>query len=165
MIVVGSSSDGAQTRILARGNFSLDASGLALLLLALGIVTLGLAALLAMQGFWPVLVIAVLQLALVAWLLIRVWENTWVFEEISIDRDSVTIVHQRFRQRSHRRLASAWATIRVLQPKIAWLPPTVVMRSGGNQVVLGAFLTIDEKLSLANHLSQAVSGHRAWRKH
>lgn len=165
MIVVGSSPDGAQTRILARGNFSLDAGGLALLLLALATVTLGLAALLAMQGLWPILVIAVIQLALVGWLLVRVWKKTWVFEEISIDRDSITVVHQRFRQRSERRLASAWATICVSRPEFAWQPPTVVLRSGGTEVELGAFLTVDEKLSLANRLSQAVSGYTAWRKH
>lgn len=138
---------------------------MALLLLVLGAVTLALSLVLALQGFWPVLVIAGLQLILVGWLLIRVWKNAWVFEEICIDQDNVRIVSHRFRQRSQRRLDSAWATIRVQQPEIAWWPPVVIIRSRGSQVELGAFLTVDEKLSLAKHLSQAVAGHTAWRKH
>ena len=58
MVVAAESSDGVSVRIVARGNFSLDAGGLLNLLLALAAVTLGLAALLAWQGFWPILLIA-----------------------------------------------------------------------------------------------------------
>ena len=68
MIVVGNSENGARVQILARGNFSLDASGLILVLLALSVVTLSVAGLLAWQGYWPILMLAIMQMALVAWL-------------------------------------------------------------------------------------------------
>jgi hypothetical protein len=37
-----------------------------------------------------------------------------------------------------------------------------VLRSGKQQVELGAFLTENEKPSLVKHLSKALSSHTAW---
>ncbi len=162
MIVVGNSADGARVNILARGNFSLNASGLILILLALGTVTLGLAGLLAVQGYWPILLVAIAQLVMVAWLLIRVWKNAWIFEEISIDADSIRVVRQRYRHRTQICLQSAWATVRLQQPAVSWYAKKLILRSRGQQVELGAFLTDGERLSLAKYLSNALSGHTAW---
>ncbi len=61
---------------MARGNFSLGAGGLVNLLLSLAVVSLFLAGLLALGGYWPILLIAVIQLALVAWILVRAWEQS-----------------------------------------------------------------------------------------
>jgi len=33
---------------------------------------------LALQGYWPVLLIAVVQLVLVAWILVGAWQRAWV---------------------------------------------------------------------------------------
>lgn len=163
MIAVRDSADSAQACILARGNFSLNASGLISLLLTLGAVTLGLAGLLAFLGYWPILLLAVVQLVLVSWVFIRVWKNAWVFEEITIDADQICIVRQRYRQRTRLCLESAWATIRLEQPAISWYARKLILRCRGQQVELGAFLTDEEKLSLAKHLSHALSRHTAWR--
>ena len=91
MVVTGRSSDGSQIRIMARGNFSLDAGGLASLLLALAFVTLGLAALLAWQGYWPVLLIAMIQIILVVWTLVRAWERCWVVECIDVGPEQIEV--------------------------------------------------------------------------
>ena len=79
MVVASSSRDGTGIQILARGNFSLSAGGLILLLAVLGAVTLGLAGLLALKGYWPILLVAIIQLVLVAWVFVRVWKNAWIF--------------------------------------------------------------------------------------
>jgi uncharacterized membrane protein len=165
MIAAGNISNGAQVTILARGNFSLKASGLLSLLLALGAVTLGLAGLLALMGYWPILLVAAVQLVLVSWVFIRVWKNAWISEEICIDADQISIVRQRYRRRTRICLDSAWATIRLEQPVVSWYATKLILRCRGQQVELGAFLTEDEKLSLAKHLSDALSGHTAWRKY
>jgi uncharacterized membrane protein len=165
MIVVGNSANGTQVSILARGNFSLKASGLISLLLALGAVTLGMAGLLALMGYWPILLVAAVQLVMVSWIFIRVWKNAWIFEEILIDADQISIVRQRYRKRTRVCLASAWATIRLEQPAVSWYSRKLILRCRGQQVELGAFLTEDEKLSLAKHLSDALSEHTAWRKY
>jgi len=165
MIVVGNSANGAQVNILARGNFSLEASGLISLLLALGAVTLSLAGLLALIGYWPILLVAAVQVVLVAWVFIRVWKNAWIFEEISIDADQISIVRQRYRKRTRICLDSAWATIRLEQPAVSWYARKLILRCRGQQVELGVFLTEDEKLSLAKHVSSALSEYTAWRKY
>jgi len=164
MIVAGNSANDARTCIVARGNFSLNAGGLISLLLALGVLTLGLSGLLALLGYWPILLVAIAQLVLVAWVFIRVWKNAWIFEEISIDADQVCIVHQRYRKRTRVCFESAWATIRLQRPTIAWHAWKLILRCKGQQVELGAFLTDDEKMTLAKHLSDALSEHSAWRK-
>jgi len=163
MIVAGKSANGAQVNILARGNFSLNAGGLVSLLLALGVLTLGLSGLLALLGYWPILLVALAQLLLVSWVFIRVWKNTWIFEEISIDDRQVCIVHQRYRKRTKVCFESAWATIRLQRPEVSWHACKLILRCRGQQVELGAFLTDDEKANLAKHVSDALSRQSAWR--
>jgi len=164
MIIVENSADGSQVHILARGNFSLKASGLYSLLAALGVVSLGLAGALAALGYWPILLMAVLQLVLVSWVFIRVWKDSWIFEEVQIDNGQIQIVRQRYRSRSRICLETAWATIRLEPPAVSWYPRKLILRCKTQQVELGAFLTEDEKVSLAKHLSNALSKHTAWRK-
>jgi uncharacterized membrane protein len=95
MVLTSLSPDGSAVIIMARGNFSLGAGGLINLLLALTVVTLGLAGLLAWQGFWPVLLIAVIQLVLVIWILIRAWKRAWVSEVIIAGPEWVEVIWQR----------------------------------------------------------------------
>ena len=68
-----------------KGNFSLGAGGLLGLIMMLAVLTLILAGLLAWQGFWPVLAIAIIQVILVSWILVRAWERAWQVEIIEGD--------------------------------------------------------------------------------
>jgi len=161
MIVTWQSSDGATARILARGNFSLDAGGLVNLLLALAVATLCLAGLLAWQGYWPVLAVAVIQLVLVSWILFRAWERAWVSEAIDIGPDRIEVTRQRHKRKRHFELATAWAAIEMVQPDIAWYGPRIYLRSGPVSVELGVFLTSEEKHQLAEKLQSAIKKHSA----
>ena len=163
MVVVETSADRTLTRILARGNFSLNANGLLTLLVSLGTVTLGLAAYLALIGYWPVLVIAAIQLLLVVWILLRAWKNAWVFEEIRFDENQVHVIHQQYREQRHYCLEAAWATTRIIKTGRLWHSPKLVLRSGKQVVELGTFLAHEEKLKLAKHLSNALTERSAWR--
>lgn len=161
MIVTWQNSDGTRARVLARGNFSLDAGGLVNLLLALAVVSLSLAGLLAWQGYWPILLIAVVQLVLVAWILIRTWQRTWVSEVIEICEDSIRVTRQRHRKKRRCELVTAWTVVELKQPDITWYSPRVVMRSGAKQVEVGSFLTGEEKLQLLEQLQSAIRKHSA----
>ena len=163
MVVVETSAKRTPTRILARGNFSLNANGLVTLLVSLGIVTLGLAAYLALNGYWPVLVIAALQLILVALILIRAWKSAWVFEEIYFDESQIHVMHQQYQKRHHYCLKAAWATVGMNKTGVPWHAPKLVLRSAKQAVELGAFLTYEEKLKLVKHLSHALAERSAWR--
>jgi uncharacterized membrane protein len=161
MVVTAQSSDGSNVRIMARGNFSLDAGGLIGLLLALAVVTLGLAGLLAWQGYWPVLLIAVLQVMLVIWILARTWERTWVAEQIIVDPERIEITHQRHNKKRQHELATGWAVVELRSPQVAWYGPRIVLRSGTQAVELGRFLTLEEKTRLAEYLRTAIAQHSA----
>ena len=163
MVVTSHSSDGSVARILARGNFSLGAGGLVNLLLALTAVTLSLAGLLAWQGFWPVLLIAMVQLTLVIWILVRAWERCWVSELVIVGPEQVEVVQQRHRKTRHHRMEAAWAVVEQERPEVAWYGPRVILRSRGKKIELGKFLTTDEKTLLADSVRRAVQKHSAMR--
>ncbi len=161
MVETGRSSDGSKVRIVARGNFSLDAGGLISLLLALTVVTLGLAGLLAWQGYWPVLLIAVIQIVLVVWTLIRAWERCWVAEWIVIGPDRIEVTQQRHKRQRRRVLQTAWAVVELRRPQVAWYGPLVVLRSRSRALELGRFLTPAERSQLAQDLKSAIGKHSA----
>ena len=161
MVVSWQNSDNTEAGILARGNFSLDAGGLANLLLALAVVSLGLAGVLALQGYWPILLIAVIQLILVGWILIRAWEKAWISDEIEIDAEKIRVKQRRHRETRCHELETAWAVIEWQQPEIAWYNPRVHLRSGSKKVELGSFLTREEQQQLVRHISCAIEKHSA----
>lgn len=161
MVVISHSPDGSAERIMAKGNFSLDAGGLLYLLLALTAVTLGLAGLLAWQGFWPVLLIAIIQLTLVIWILIGAWERAWVSELLIVGPQWIEVTRQRHKRQHHCRLEAAWAVVELERPEVAWYGPRVILRSRSNKIELGRFLTIDEKKQLADCVRNAVQKHSA----
>lgn len=163
MVIVEHSVDGIAARIQARGNFSLGAGGLLGLLTALATLTLGLAAILAWQGYWPVLTIACVQLALVFWALVRAWRNAWIVEEICIDATRVRVRRRRYRKVRQFEMPAAWAGVRVESPRFPGHAPRVFVGSGDERLELGTYLTTEEKLSLAKHLTRAVSRVNAWR--
>ena len=161
MVLTWQNSDRTKASILARGNFSLDAGGLVSLLLALAAVTLCLAVLLALQGYWPVLLIAVVQLALIALILVRAWQRAWVSDVIDICADRITVTQQRHKRKRQIELDTAWAVIELKQPEIAWYRPRVQLRSGSQVVELGSFLTSEDKCQLAQYLKNAIVEHSA----
>ena len=161
MVLTTQSPDGSAVTIMARGNFSLGAGGLVNLLLALSVVTLSLAGLLAWQGFWPVLLIALIQLALVIWILLRAWERAWVSEVIVAGPECVEVTTQRHKRKRQCRLETAWAIVELEPPEVAWYGPKVILRSRGKSIELGQFLTIEEKKQLADHVRRAIRNHSA----
>jgi len=161
MVLTSHSPDGSAVIIMARGNFSLGAGGLINLLLALTAVTLGLAGLLAWQGFWPVLLIAVIQLTLVIWILIRAWERAWVSELIVAGPEWIEVTRQRHKRKRQSQLEASWAVVELEQPEVAWYGPKVILRSRGQRIELGQFLTIQEKEQLADHVRRAIRKHSA----
>ena len=161
MIVSWQNSDSSAANILARGNFSLGAGGMLAMLTALASVSLLLAGLLALQGYWPILLIAVIQLVLVSWVLVRAWERTWVSETIEICEDRIRVTHQRHKRKRHCELETAWAVVELKRSDISWYAPKILLRSRSVTVELGAFLTSEEKRELATHLQRAITKHSA----
>ncbi|MGD2127960.1 MAG: DUF2244 domain-containing protein [Lysobacterales bacterium] len=161
MVVTWKCPEQSLERIVARGNFSLGAGGLVGLLVALGAVTLLLAGVLAWQGFWPVLLIAVIQIVLVTRILIKAWERAWVSEQIEVGPDRILVTTQKHKNKKRIELETAWAVVEMLQPEVAWYAPRLQLRSGSRKLELGAFLTVEEKRQLADCLKSAIRKHSA----
>lgn len=161
MITSWTSSDGSTVKIQLRSNFSLGAGGLVWLVTALAAVTLLLAGLLAWQGFWPVLVIALLQVVLVSWLLIRTWERSWLVETIEIRPNCIIVLQRRYKRVCQTKLDTAWAVIETVQPEVTWYDPKVRLRSGTRSIEIGRFLTGEEKHQLVIQLKGAIKNYSA----
>lgn len=161
MITAQYGASGSEVRILARGNFSLGPGGLLTLLAALAGVTLCLAGLLAWQGYWPILAIAIVQIVLVTWILIRAWERTWAADVIVVGDDRIEITQVRHKRERRIEMQTAWAVLEVSRPGVAWYEPKLYLRSRSRRVELGTFLTGGERRLLQEQLAQAIEQHSA----
>ena len=161
MVITAHSPEESAVRIMARGNFSLAPGGLINLLLALSVVTLGLAGVLAWQGYWPILLIAVLQVVLVGWILVRAWQNAWICEVVEIDPERIRVTRRRYTRVSEFELETAWAITELKRPDVAWYGTGVVLRSRSQALELGRFLTEAERLRYADLVRDAIGKYSA----
>jgi uncharacterized membrane protein len=139
-----------------RPNRSLDADGARRFIAAVALGTFGVAAFFAIRGFWPILVFATLEVALVAWALRASIRSGDVLETITITPNTVAIEHH---ERGHERSAvfpRHWSRVTLHAPLAALHPSRLVFESCGRVCEVGRFLTEDERRSLALRLKQLV---------
>jgi uncharacterized membrane protein len=163
MIVVKQHAGKEAVSVYSKGNFSLGAEGLVLVVLALAVVTLSMAVLLTVLGYWPILLIAVLQLVLVSWILIRAWRQAWIVERVEVDCEHIRVVRKRFRRTERYSFSTAWTAIALERPRHRWHAPRLWLQSKGVRLELGAFLNQEERVQLYMQLRELVSPHNAWR--
>jgi uncharacterized membrane protein len=108
-----------------------------------------------------VLLIAVIQIVLVVWVLVRAWKRCWVAEWIDVGPERIEITHRRHRASSRSVLQTAWAIVELRTPRVAWYGPHVVLRSRSTALELGRFLTQEERGQLARDLREAIGKHSA----
>lgn len=164
MVIVEHSRDGHWVRIQARSHFSLGIVGLLTLITSLSGLTLLLASLAAWQGYWPILVIAVLQVILLGKVLVHAWKASWTVETITIDPISISVLHEQYAESARLELETAWARVILRQPQVRWYLPSLWLRSGGSSIELGQFLNAAEKRELAEALRRAVEARSAWQR-
>jgi len=119
-------------------------------------VSFAVAGLLAVQGFWPVLPFAGLEMALLGWALktsmarrhhrqtITVTEVN-VSVELSDQLHSVQLVFPRH-----------WAQVKLRRPASRLHPSRLTIESHGRQCELGSFLTEEERRGLALRLQRLI---------
>jgi uncharacterized membrane protein len=135
---------------------SLTPTGARLFLAFVGATTFGVASIYALQGMWPVLLFAGLEMALLAWAVRASMQAGSARETIAIDGDTITI------RRSDRagehfsvfpRHASA---VKLHAPSTALHPSRLMLESRGQACEVGRFLTENERRTLAARLKQLV---------
>lgn len=107
-------------------------------------------------GFWPVLLVSVAHLVALAWALYKVSYGLLAQEVVTVEPERITIEagHREIERRFE--LARAWAQV-VVRPSADPRRTELVLRSAGRAVVLGRFLTDDERETLAGELQRVVA--------
>lgn len=148
--------------ILAKANFSLTLHQLLQVILGLALLTLAIAAFLALQGYWPVLVIALLQVLIVALTLYTAWRNSWQREIVEIGDEAVWVTRQQASSEQYFELQTYWTRVETVPGQRFRDPVRVFLRSRDQCLELGRFLAREEREDLEQSLRQCLRGRTAW---
>ena len=140
-------------------NLSLTLDRLAGTFLVLSTVTLLVALLPTLMGYWPIFVIAVVHLAIVGWCFRLAWRGFWRRQRVCVTDDEVTFTDCSARGRHERRWPTGWVRVEVDR---RGREPRLLLRLHGERVELGAFAPIEERLEAADWLERALAPHTAW---
>lgn len=135
---------------------SLTPSGAQLFVVVVAVPTFGIAAVYALQGMWPVLLCAGLEIAVLAWAVRASLRAGSKRETIAIDEQSITI--RRIEPAGEHFLVFPrhGSKVKLHAPSTALHPSRLVLESRGAACEVGRFLTEDERCSLAARLKQLV---------
>lgn len=112
-------------------------------------------------GFWPILPLCGLELALLAYGLYKVSHSLLAREVVLVEDDRITIEagHRQIERRFE--LGRAWAQVLLQPPRSEYHPSRLIIRSGGRAVECGRFLTNDEREAFAGDLRRVVAARSA----
>jgi uncharacterized membrane protein len=122
----------------------------------LAVVTFGTAAFFAVQGLWPILPFAGLEIGLLGWAVRASMRAGRQRELILITDDSVVIERHGPARASRTVFARHWATVKLRDPPAARHPRRLVIESHGRACEVGRFLTEEERVGLAARLRPLV---------
>src|SRR5512137_97804 len=118
----------------------------------LAVVTFAVAGYFALQGLWPVLPFAGLEIGLLWWA-VRASMRAGRARELIVITDADVIVEHGGTARSRRTVfARHWATVKLRDPLAALHPSRLTIESHGRACEVGRFLTEEERRALAGRL-------------
>jgi uncharacterized membrane protein len=137
-------------------NCSLSVRGARLFFAAACIAPGGIAVLLAVKGFWPVLPFAGLEMALLGWALSVCLERRFHSQTITVSEAAVSIDTRARARREHVVFPRHWAQVKLRRPAARLHPSRLTIESHGRQCELGSFLTEEERRGLALRLERLI---------
>lgn len=111
-----------------------------------------------LQGFWPILPFAGLELLVVTVAFYCVGLAGRERQVVRIGVRTVEIEKGRRLPCTRIEIPRHWARVSLQRTRVAWYPSRLVIRSHGREVVIGEFLTEDERRTLAGDLA----AHLGW---
>lgn len=126
-----------------------------LLVAAVALAAVPIATTWAALGFWPILPLCGLELALLTLALYRVNRSLLAREVVIIDRDAIVVEAGHREPERRLRLGRTWAQVQLLPVRRD--RSRLVLRSHGRAVECGRFLTEDERGALARELRAIVA--------
>jgi uncharacterized membrane protein len=143
-------------RIDLRPNCSLTPDSARRFVGGLAAITFGVAGFFALQGFWPILPFAGLEIGLLAWAVRASMRAGREAQAITICADSVVIESRRNKRLTRLVFPRHWASVRLLAPRARQHPSRLVIELHGRRCEVGRFLTEDERRALAARLGRLV---------
>jgi uncharacterized membrane protein len=143
-------------RIELAPNCSLTPQGARLFVGSLALVTFSVAGFFALQGFWPVLPFAGLEIGLLAWA-VRASMRRGAEREVIVVSEAQVVVERRSPSGSRLSVFPRhWARVTLRDPQLARYPSRLTIESHGRACEVGRFLTEDERRHLAARLERLV---------
>ena len=149
--------DGSTRRIVIRPDRSLTWGQTKIVYLCIASYSLAIAGAFTVVGFWPVLPFAGGEMAALG---IAFYVNALAgtsVQVVTVGADTVKVEKERPGPRCEWSFQRAWARVAVDWSAVA-RTSRLVIRSHGNEVVLGEFLTEPERKRLAAALADAIGG-------
>ena len=135
---------------------SLTPRGARTFIATLGGTTFAVAAFFAVQGFWPVLPFAGMEIGLLIWAVRASMRSGSQREVISITEESITVEWHTPQVDRVSVFPRHWARVKLRAPLAALHPARLVIEASGRACEVGRFLTDDERRGLAVRLKQLV---------
>lgn len=147
---------GSEHRIVLAPNCSLTPAGARLFVGSLAAVTFAVAGFFALQGFWPVLPFAGLEIGLLAWA-VRASMRRGAEREVIVVSEADVVIERVAPTGSRRTVFPRhWARVTLRDPQPAQYPSRLTIESHGRACEVGRFLTEDERRRLAARLARLV---------
>ena len=147
---------GPVERIELAPNCALSLRGAALFFGTIAAVTLAIATLFVLQGYWPVLPFAGLELVFLGWALATSLRRRHWRERILVSEDEIAIETAVRGELTRTVFSRHWARIKLRAPFYALHPSRLVVESHGRAVEIGGFLNEEERRRLALRLKRIV---------
>jgi uncharacterized membrane protein len=143
-------------RIELAPNCSLSPQGARLFVGSLAVVTFAVAGFFALQGLWPVLPFAGIEIGLLAWA-VRASMRRGAEREVIVVSEDEVVIERRAPSGSRRTVFPRhWARVTLRGPQPAQHPSRLLIESHGRACEVGRFLTEDERQRLAARLRSLV---------
>lgn len=157
MIDIDHDPAGCEYQLTIRPNQSISWRATCYLLLSLLLVSGTIAIAMGLLGYWPVVPLAAAQMMLVAYGFYRVARRGQQQEVILFTQDSIRIERGRRRPEQVFILTRLWARVVLEHCPKRWYPSRLLIRSHGDTVEIGRFLSEDERQHLAAELVKCLS--------
>ena len=146
----------AAQRIVLCPNCSLSVRGALLFFGSLCLISFCVAGMLAIQGFWPVLPFAGLEMVALGWALWTSLQRRFHRQTITVTDDDVSVESCDRVYCSQVVFPRHWAQVKLRRPASRLHPSRLTIESHGRQCELGSFLTEAERRGLALRLQRMV---------
>jgi uncharacterized membrane protein len=137
-------------------NCSLSVRGARLFFGLACIVPFGVAGVLALKGFWPILPFAGLEMGLLGWALAVCLERRFHTQTITVTDADIRIDTRARTRCEHVVFPRHWAQVKLRRPAARLHPSRLTIESHGRQCELGSFLTEEERRGLALRLQRVI---------